>query len=488
MRRIILISAMLVWASASAAEYDAGAYWAGYRTCTTRAEAIDLCRTFADNAEKIEVLKLSADEWRSLDEEGALEYFLARHEADPSAESAYLLAQVKADYAERLSLAREVIDAKPSWSWGYRLLGEIYREGLFEADEPDAFLATALEGDEALFAQASKREGRSVENLKDLYLIAIHRGNLEYAEALMDEAAADRGRWTRPSERAVLMVHMGRLGEAEKLVAGIVQEYVDQGQVPENERGDAESYFLDNALRRAKSYELMLQHALSQAKTDDGPAPLFDAACALALMGRNDEAFARLDQALAAGYTDYNHASEDGDLSVLHDDVRWTGWLGRLESTWLEKAPERRAAIQEGKVDEPAPDWTLSDPDGDTVSLADLRGQVVILDFWATWCGPCRMAMPVLDRWMKEDMPAGVSVFSINVWEQTKLKPRLFIEDHDYAMTLLYGDNDLTKAYGVTGIPVICAIDTEGRIRYREVGYSSELAEKLQVWVDDLLP
>ncbi|MDP6669969.1 MAG: hypothetical protein QF492_08715, partial [Candidatus Krumholzibacteria bacterium] len=67
-------------------------------------------------------------------------------------------------------------------------------------------------------------------------------------------------------------------------------------------------------------------------------------------------------------------------------------------------------------------------------------------------------------------------------------KARLFMEDNDYSMELLFGDNELTGAYGVKGIPYICAIDPKGVIRFEESGYSPELGDKLAIWAEELLP
>ena len=133
-----------------------------------------------------------------------------------------------------------------------------------------------------------------------------------------------------------------------------------------------------------------------------------------------------------------------------------------------------------------APELTTSAWEGKATTLKDCRGKVVVLDFWATWCGPCRMAMPVLSNWMKTEMPEGVRVFSVNVWEDNPDGARKYITDNDYAMELVFGNNDLAAAYGVEGIPYICAIDGEGNVRYEEIGFSNALGEKLAVWVQDL--
>lgn len=133
-----------------------------------------------------------------------------------------------------------------------------------------------------------------------------------------------------------------------------------------------------------------------------------------------------------------------------------------------------------------APDWTLPDAEGNLVSLQDLRGKIVILDFWATWCNPCQKSMPLIDQWMREEMPINVAVFSINVFEENRSDAIKFMNKNNYSMQLLFGDDEVTEAYGVEGIPYICIIDPEGNIRAEELGFSPYLKDKLTTWVNEI--
>ncbi len=130
--------------------------------------------------------------------------------------------------------------------------------------------------------------------------------------------------------------------------------------------------------------------------------------------------------------------------------------------------------------------WELPDANGNMVKLADQKGSIVILDFWATWCSPCQRAMPVLDNWMKKKMPAGVKVYSINVWEREPEQAKALFATKAFAMTLLMGTNDLAQSYDFDGIPFICVIDAEGKIRFEEKGFTDDLDEKLDTWVNAL--
>jgi thiol-disulfide isomerase/thioredoxin len=200
-----------------------------------------------------------------------------------------------------------------------------------------------------------------------------------------------------------------------------------------------------------------------------------------------EAAFGLIDTLMDQPNQFYSWLSTDMELAPLMTDPRWAAKLEQMKGLWELGAGDRKSAVIAKKFSRPAPLWSLKDTAGNTINLADLKGQVVILDFWATWCGPCKMAMPVIDEWMKTKMPAGVKVFSVNVWERDPSKAQPFMEQNGYGMTLLYGYNDLSKEYGFDGIPYLCVIDKEGNIRFEETGFAEELAENLGFWTEDLL-
>jgi len=116
-----------------------------------------------------------------------------------------------------------------------------------------------------------------------------------------------------------------------------------------------------------------------------------------------------------------------------------------------------------------APDFTLSDLDGNPVKLSDFRGQVVYLNFWATWCPPCREEMPAIEAIHKE-MGDKVKVLAVNI-EGTRDEVSAFAREFGLSFPIVL-DSDLSVArkYLVRGIPVSLFIDKDGVIRAKYVG------------------
>jgi thiol-disulfide isomerase/thioredoxin len=140
------------------------------------------------------------------------------------------------------------------------------------------------------------------------------------------------------------------------------------------------------------------------------------------------------------------------------------------------------------KEDNPAPDFTLQKLDGSgEITLSDLKGKIVVLDFWATWCPPCKKGLPLLNEFDVEHSSDLVVVYAVNVWERGSEKEVLetvkdFWKDNKYKTSVLLGSqySDLTKNFGVTGIPTTFVIDMNGNIYDKHIGYSENMVEDLK--------
>jgi len=129
-------------------------------------------------------------------------------------------------------------------------------------------------------------------------------------------------------------------------------------------------------------------------------------------------------------------------------------------------------------VGDEAPDFTLTDLRGDSVNLSSMRGRkVVLLDFWATWCGPCRMAMPSLQG-IHEDLAAGgIELVSVNQQEPTD-SVRAFIDRKQYTFrTVLDKEGGVGDRYGVRALPTVVVVDKQGKVRRLAVGHSYDDSE-----------
>ncbi len=145
------------------------------------------------------------------------------------------------------------------------------------------------------------------------------------------------------------------------------------------------------------------------------------------------------------------------------------GLMGRLPG-WFGGS---RAAALLPEVDSPAPDFTLSNLDGDSLNLAGLRGQNVLINFWATWCGPCRLEMPMLEAASKKYAPDLV-VLAVNIGEEP-WRVKKFVYELGLSFEILMDeDNQVQNLYRVQAYPTTYLIDAGGVVRAQHVGLLSE--------------
>jgi cytochrome c biogenesis protein CcmG/thiol:disulfide interchange protein DsbE len=126
----------------------------------------------------------------------------------------------------------------------------------------------------------------------------------------------------------------------------------------------------------------------------------------------------------------------------------------------------------------PAPDVALPDVKGATVRLGAFKGRVVLVDFWASWCLPCRASFPALDALSREYEPQGATILAINV-DEKRSDADAFLSAFPHTMTVLFDPKGQSpQAFGVRGMPSSFVIDRAGNIRFTHMGYTSAVAQQ----------
>jgi peroxiredoxin len=137
----------------------------------------------------------------------------------------------------------------------------------------------------------------------------------------------------------------------------------------------------------------------------------------------------------------------------------------------------------EGK---PAPDFSLVRLDGKKVQLRDYRGKVVLLNFWATWCGPCRAEMPAFQSFHEEFPSSDFAILAVSV-DRDKNLVAPFIEKAKYKYSIFYDDLQTSKAYKISPIPTTFIIDRQGFIAFVQIGYSRTVEKVYRTQIEKLL-
>ncbi len=133
-----------------------------------------------------------------------------------------------------------------------------------------------------------------------------------------------------------------------------------------------------------------------------------------------------------------------------------------------------RAAVKAEKDRKPAADFALKDANGRTVRLSDYRGKVVLLNFWATWCGPCKIEIPWFMQFEQELKDRGFAVLGVAMDDEGWDAVKPYIEQHKINYRIVLGNDSVADTYGgVDALPTTFLIDRDGRIAAKHQGLVS---------------
>ncbi|MCG8392232.1 MAG: TlpA family protein disulfide reductase [Pseudomonadales bacterium] len=136
---------------------------------------------------------------------------------------------------------------------------------------------------------------------------------------------------------------------------------------------------------------------------------------------------------------------------------------------------------------EPAPDFTLKSLSGKNIKLSELRGTVVLLNFWASWCGPCRTEMPLLDDLYREYRDYGFTVLGVNL-DENRDQADMLLDKVPVTFPVLFDpQNRTSETYNVDAMPTTVLIDRNGVVRHHHRGYKDGYMDKYEAQVKTLV-
>jgi len=135
-----------------------------------------------------------------------------------------------------------------------------------------------------------------------------------------------------------------------------------------------------------------------------------------------------------------------------------------------------------------APDFTLRNTEGEEITLSGLKGKVILLDFWATWCGPCKESIPHLVALYKSYREKGFELIGMSMDKMGEVEMvRRFVKSMDIPYPIIMTPDEVARHFKVTGLPTTVLIDKEGRVREKIVGFNSAIGRQINDRLAELI-
>ncbi|MBM4002105.1 MAG: redoxin domain-containing protein [Planctomycetes bacterium] len=200
----------------------------------------------------------------------------------------------------------------------------------------------------------------------------------------------------------------------------------------------------------------------------------YNEACALADSGKNEEAMNSLNEAFALGFSDMKLLNEDPDLANLRKSPEFAVNLKKWETAAQEAGRQRAAEELAGAKSFPF-DFQVTDLDGQSHKLADFKGKVLIVDFWGTWCPPCRAELPSFVKLQQTFGPKGFQMIGLNYEndnsEETAEMVRKFNKEQMINYPCALADDAIrAQVPDFGGYPTTLFLDASGKVRLKVVG------------------
>ncbi len=212
---------------------------------------------------------------------------------------------------------------------------------------------------------------------------------------------------------------------------------------------------------------------------------------ALIAIGNYQQAYDFLNELLRSGKSSpaIEESFKKAYVQVKGSEVGLTEYFSALKASGADKI---KTKLQDEMLNQAAPDFELTDLAGNSISLKSLRGKIVVLDFWATWCGPCLASFPGMQQAVEKFRDdSQVEFLFVNTWERgDDVQQRVadFIREKNYPFhVLLDSKNEVVTAYGVEGIPTKFVIDKNGKIRFKSVGFggdANQMVDELSMMIE----
>ena len=454
-------------------------------TCTSTGSAVKLARDYMEKYPDDVAVQIFASSVRyDMTADEQIVYYRERADRQPNNIIAqYLAGRATYSPSDGKQYADEILAKQPDNYWGHLLLGRSFtwKQDLTDDEftQAERELKRALEIDNSLpFA---------VESLGYLY---AQRGDTSQADQAFAKLCE-----MEPAQFEHVRLRLDLVEGDEDHDLDLVNRFLKKNATDVTALSQkAELLF---GKRDWPEYRKTLTEAIA-VKRDSVFA--YDIACSYAVQKQADSALSWIQNAIAWGYADVDNACDDPDLENVRDDPRWDDLkrqmaeqhalqIAELSKREVAESKQQRADWKALGLSDAAPEFTLLDLDSGMVSLASLKGKVVVLDFWATWCYWCHKASPLIEEFSTTADTHRVAILGINVMEREVNAEALkaFQMQRGVHFPTLLGTQDVAEHYKVIGLPSIFVIDPQGKLAYRAYGFSPALGETLKAISGELL-